>query len=165
MPLIRVIIGDAMARQLSKRAQEIIDRILYVTIASVDADGLPWNSPVFSAHDEDLNFYWGSHIDSQHSKNIKATGRAFLVIYDSTVEAGQGEGVYVKARAEEILDSDEIKRAHNLLQDRRPVPYWRLSEVQAPAPVRLFKAIPEKIWMNDDGERDGQYIDVRKEVW
>jgi general stress protein 26 len=154
-----------MAKQLSKRAQEIIDKILYVTIASVDADGQPWNSPVFSAHDEDLNFYWGSHIDSQHSRNIKATGKVFLVVYDSTVEAGQGEGVYVKARAEEVVDDKEIQRVHKLLQDRRPVPYWKLSQVAAPAPVRLFKATPDQIWMNDDGERDGQFIDIRKEVW
>lgn len=154
-----------MARQLSKRAQEIIDKILYVTIASVDGNGQPWNSPVFSAHDENLNFYWGSHIDSQHSKNIKDTGKVFLVIYDSTVEAGAGEGVYVEAAAGEILDPVEIKRVHKLLQGRRPVPYWKLNEVVAPAPVRLFKATPSQIWMNDDGERDGQYIDVRKEVW
>jgi general stress protein 26 len=154
-----------MAKQLTKRAQEIIDQILYITIASVDEDGQPWNSPVFSAHDDDLNFYWGSHIDSQHSKNIRATGKVFLVIYDSTVEAGQGEGVYVRARAFEITDADEIKSVHKRLQDRRPVPYWKLHEVSAPAPVRLFKAVPEQIWMNDDGERDGQFIDTRKEVW
>jgi hypothetical protein len=117
-------------KTLTPRAQEIIDRILYVTIASTSKDGQPWNSPVFSAHDEHYNFYWGSHLGSLHSQNIKATGRVFLVIYDSTVEAGQGEGVYVQARCSEII-----------------------------------KATPERIWMNDDGQKDGQYIDVRKEVW
>jgi hypothetical protein len=152
-------------KSLAPRAQEIVDRILYVTIASTSRDGKPWNSPVFSAHDEYHNFYWGSRIGSQHSQNIKATGKVFLVIYDSTVEAGQGEGVYVQASCKEITDPDEIKFAHNLLQTRRPVPYWKLEEVSPPAPVRLFKAMPERIWMNDDGQKDGQYIDVRKEVW
>ena len=154
-----------MSKQLSRRAQEIIDRILYVTIATVSEAGRPWNSPVFSAHDKELNFYWGSHVDSQHSKNIRATRRVFLVIYDSTVEAGQGEGVYVEASCHEITEPSEIGAAHKILQDRRSVPYWKLNEVTAPAPVRLFKAVPERIWMNDDGERDGQFIDIRKEVW
>jgi len=25
----------------------------------------------------------------------------------------------------------------------------------------IFKAIPEPIWMNSKGEKDGQYIDIR----
>jgi len=42
----------------TKLTKEIIAKILYITIASVTKEGLPWNTPVYSAHDRQLNFYW-----------------------------------------------------------------------------------------------------------
>ena len=48
-----------MSERLSKRAKEIIERVIYITIASISDDGRPWNAPVFSAYDEDFSFYWG----------------------------------------------------------------------------------------------------------
>lgn len=130
----------------------------------MDKNGQPWNSPVFSAFDESYNFYWGSYIDSQHSKNIRLTSKAFIVIYDSTVEAGEGLGVYIKAKCIELTNSKEIEQAHKLLQKRRPVPYWRLDELQKQSPIRLYKAIPEQVWVNSDREIDGHYIDTMTEV-
>ena len=149
---------------LSKRAKEIISQIEYITIATADKNGQPWNSPVYSAFDQDYYFYWGSHKDSQHSKNIKANNKVFLVIYDSTVEAGKGEGVYVKALVEELTDIEEMRAAHKLIQDRRPNWYWRLEQFQGDTPIQLYKATPQQIWMNDEGESKGTYVDVRSEV-
>ena len=148
----------------SKRAKEIIERILYITIASVSESGEPWNAPVYSAFDEDHNFYWGSHVDAQHSKNIRVNPNIFFVIYDSTIPAGEGEGVYIRARAEEMSDLEEIKKAHKLLWDRHAVPYWKLEEVHGDTPIRLYKAVPQKVWTNDEDERDGHYIDKRTEI-
>jgi hypothetical protein len=116
---------------------------------------------VYCAYDADYNIYWGSHIDSQHSQNIRANGKTFIVVYDSTVEPGLGSGVYIQANCAELTDLDEIAVAHKLIQGRRPNPYWKLEEVQPNSPVHLFKAIPQKIWMNGEGQKDGQYIDVR----
>jgi nitroimidazol reductase NimA-like FMN-containing flavoprotein (pyridoxamine 5'-phosphate oxidase superfamily) len=146
------------------KAQAILDRINYITLATVSNDGQPWNSPVYCAYDEDYSVYWGSHIDSQHSQNIRANSKAFIVVYDSTVAPGLGSGVYMQASCTDLTDPEEIAAAHKLIQDRRPNPYWKLSEVQADRPVHLFKAVPQKIWMNGDGEKDGQYIDVRVEA-
>src|SRR5579863_8059693 len=115
-------------RDLNQRTRQIIAGISYITIASVSVDGKPWNTPVFSAYDQDFNFYWGSHRGSQHSKNINENSNIFLVIYDSTVEAGAGEAVYIEASAIELADPAEIKIAHKLLQDRHAVPYWKLNE-------------------------------------
>ena len=75
-----------------KTPAKIINDILYATIATADKNGQPWNSPVYSAFDEDLNFYWTSAKDSQHSQNIRENPKRFIVIYDSTVVEGQGEG-------------------------------------------------------------------------
>lgn len=148
-------------KDFNKRAKEIIEKILYITIASVSKDGLPLNTPVFSAYDKDYNFYWGSHKDSHHSQNVRSTGNIALVIYDSTVEAGTGEGVYVKAKVKELIEAKEIAIAHKILQSRRDVPFWKMEQVQGDGPIRLYKAIPEEMWMNGDGEIKGSYIDIR----
>ena len=138
---------------------------MYLTIATISEDGKLWNTPVFTAYDGDYNFYWGSDRNSQHSKNIKAKEDVFLVIYDSTVAAGKGEGVYIEAIATELEHSQEIECAHYLLETRhQPASYWRLEEVQGNAPIRLYKAKPKKVWMNTEGEVDGHYIDTRIEV-
>lgn len=148
----------------SERAKEIIEQVVYITIGGTSNDGQPWNTPVFSAYDDSYNFFWGSHVNSQHSQNISANGKVFLVIYDSTIPAGEGEGVYIKAHAAEITDTKELAFAHSLLQKRRPVPYWSLDQVQPTSPVRLFKAVPEQVWVNGEGEADGTYIDIRQEI-
>ncbi len=142
-----------------KTAQRIIEKVLYITIATVTKSGTPWNTPVFSAYDKDYNFYWGSYSDSQHSKNLRANSNLFLVIYDSTVPAGTGEGVYVKARGIELEDSEEIAFAHNLLNKRHSVPYWKIKQVKGAGPIRLYKAVPQKFWLNGEGEIRGNYID------
>lgn len=149
---------------LNNRAKEIIESINYITIASVTPEGKPWNSPVFYAYGKSYNFYWGTHRDSQKAKNISVNNDVFLVIYDSTVKAGAGEGVYIQAKVTELTDSAEIKTAHKLLWDRHSVPYWKLEEFEPGTPIALYKAVPEKVWMNDEGKADGHYIDIRTEV-
>ena len=150
--------------QPNDRAKAVLDRINYATLATVGTDGQPWNTPVYCAYDQDYNIYWGSHIGSQHSQNIRANGKAFIVVYDSTVAPGLGSGVYIQAECIELNDPDEATAAHKLIQDRRPSPYWKLEEVQSDRPVHLFKAAPQKIWMNGEGSKDGQYIDIRVEA-
>lgn len=151
-------------KDLDTRAAEIIEEVVYITVATASDDGDPWNSPVFSAYDRNYTFYWGSHTDSQHSRNIRSNGRAFLVIYDSTVPAGTGEGVYIRASAAEVTEPSEVAAAHRLLRDRRPVPFWKPDDIGGDAPIRLFKAVPDRVWMNDDGEVNGTYIDKRTAV-
>ena len=148
----------------SERAREIIEKIPYITIASVSHDGEPWNAPVFAAYDKNFNFYWGTYRDSQKSKNIKTNKNIFLVIFDSTIAPGSGEGVYIKAQAEELTDPKEIAFAHQLLWDRHIVPFWKLEQVQGNTHIRLYKAVPEKVWMNAGDKVDGNYIDTRVEI-
>lgn len=145
-------------------AKQIIEKIPYITLATVDEQGMPWNAPVFAAYDIDYNFYWGTHSDSQKARNIRKNENVFITIYDSTVTPGDGAGVYIKAIAKEMTDPQEIAFAHKLIWDRHVVPYWKLEEVQGDAPVRLYKTVPEKMWMNGEGEKDGHYIDTRVEI-
>ncbi|HLC91550.1 MAG TPA: pyridoxamine 5'-phosphate oxidase family protein [Candidatus Saccharimonadales bacterium] len=151
-------------KNLNKRAREVIESISYITIASVTPDGKPWNSPVFATYDKDYNFYFGTHRESQKAKNIRANSNVFFVIYDSTVPAGKGEGVYIKATAEQLSDKSEVKRAFELLKDRYATSFWDSGAVGEDGPIRLFKATPEQVWMNDSGRANGHYIDMRTEI-
>lgn len=147
-----------------EKAKEIIAKIPYITIATVSEDGMPWNAPVFTAYDEKYNFYWGTYRNSQKSKNIRHNKNVFLVIYDPSDSPGEGFGVYMQATAEELNDPKEIETAHKLLWGRHVVPYWKLEQVQGGAPIRLYKAVPKKIWVNGEGQENGHYIDTRVEI-
>lgn len=151
---------------LIDKAKEIIEKILYITIATCSKDGKPWNSPVYSAFDEQYNFYWVSWKENQHSRNVKENNNVFLVVYDSTVPEGTGEGVYIQAKAYELNGEKEIEKILGYLYKRKGQdPKKReAKEFMGNYPRRVYKAVPEKVWMNDIGEVNGNYIDKRVEV-
>jgi uncharacterized pyridoxamine 5'-phosphate oxidase family protein len=152
----------------SKRAAKILDQIIYATIATVGEDGQPWNSPVFTAFDGELNFYWTSDKDAQHSQNIRANGKVFLAIYDSTVPQGTGEGVYIMAEAREITDPPSINAARTITQGRkgRTIAEDEYTYFSGEAVRRVYKAIPQKIWTNDnEHDEAGHFLrDIRVEL-
>jgi nitroimidazol reductase NimA-like FMN-containing flavoprotein (pyridoxamine 5'-phosphate oxidase superfamily) len=156
-----------MSEHHNQRAGEIIKDIKYITIASVSADGQPWNTPVYSAFDKDLNFYWFSDKDSQHSQNVRVNNKVLLVIYDSTVPEGTGEGVYVKATVSELDDPETVLAAKAVLDERVGKVKERNAEnYMGDAVLRGYKATALQVWMNDDDEdENGNYIrDIRVEV-
>jgi hypothetical protein len=115
--------GDALPND---KARAILDRINYITLATVDERGRPWNAPVYYAYDHAYRVYWGSHVGSQHPRNIRRNAHGFIVVYDSTVPSGTGEGVYIDAHCVELSHPDDIAAAHQVIQARRATPYWTL---------------------------------------
>lgn len=150
--------------QNTERAKEIISKIIYLTIATVSKDGQPWNTPVYSAFDAEYNFYWASDQNGQHSRNIAENEKVFIVIYDSTVPEGIGEGVYVQATAKALTDIEEVREASKLLADRKNREPRNPEQYLGEYPRRIYKATPIKFWMNGDGQVNGNYIDTRVEV-
>ena len=145
-----------------KRAKEIIETISYATIASANKEGKPWNTPVFFVHDHKLNIYWFSDKHNQHSQNVRENEDVFIVIYDSTVPEGDGEGVYIQAKAVELNDPEEIRRAGIIeTGPGRDTP----DDFVGDAIRRVYKAIPQQAWMNDAEVRDDIFIrDYRIEL-
>jgi pyridoxamine 5'-phosphate oxidase-like protein len=86
----------------SAQAAAIIDRISYMVLGTADADGRPWATPVYYATDERGAFYWVSSQEARHSANIAVRPEVGIVIFDSTVPIGTGQGVYVEAHAEQL---------------------------------------------------------------
>lgn len=147
-----------------EKVKSIIEKIIYITIATVSKDGKPWNSPVYSAYDEKFNFFWASWKENEHSKNVRNNSDVFLVIYDSTAPEGTGEGVYIKAKACELNDPKEIEHALKYLYGRKSKTPRKVEEFLGEFPRRVYKAVPEKFWINTDGEVSGSFVDKRIEV-
>lgn len=141
----------------NKKAAEIIKKIIYITLATVTKDGQPWNSPLFSMYDKELNFYWSSDWKSVHSGNIRANNKVFCVIYDSTMAEGTGEGVYFSGKAYELAERELLVDCPS--RDK-PV-HFKSNDI-----LKIYKVVADKIWMNDDEkDENGNYVkDIKVEI-
>ena len=95
-----------MEQDLAAVARTIIDANRYMTLATADALGQPWASPVFYATADYAEFYWASAPESTHSNNLAQRPQVSIVIFDSTVPEGTGQAVYLSATAEQVHDGD-----------------------------------------------------------
>ncbi len=148
----------------AEKTKKIISDILYITLATSSKDGEPWNTPVYGSYDESYNFFWISSPESKHSKNIKENNQVAIVIYNSTDPEGTGEGVYIQAKAYELTDLDEIEKALKFHYGRKNKPARPISDFQDYSPRRVYKAIPEKFWINETQKVNGYPADIRSEV-
>ena len=148
------------------RAGQLLHEIHNVAMATVNADGSPHLSPVFMAFDEQLNGYWSSHPDSQHSQNIVRTGQAFLTVFDS--REGHG-GLYIEAMAHLLEDRQAKAQALAVLQKLKAALGRRmgpLSHYTGSGPQRLYQAAPVRLSMSH-AHRDHHGVitrDARTEV-
>ncbi len=123
-------------------AREIIDSNLYATLATADAEGRPWPSPVWFAHEGYRDFLWVSRPEARHSRNLAVRPELALVVFDSTVAPGEVAAVYVEGRGEE-LGGCELERAIAIYSRRSEatgLPAWSAADVTAPARHRLYRA-------------------------
>jgi nitroimidazol reductase NimA-like FMN-containing flavoprotein (pyridoxamine 5'-phosphate oxidase superfamily) len=145
-------------------AKEMLESTIYAAVATSSRDGQPWNSPVFVVYDDKLTFYWASASKSSHSQHIAENPRAFLVVFNSTVPWGGGEGVYIEANAAEVTDIEEITHACQLRYQRAAKANQPPSDFTGALPRRIYRAIPEHIWINADATQKGYFVDTRKEI-
>jgi general stress protein 26 len=146
--------------QLSGPLQTVLERTPYITLATVCADGQPWNSPVYARIDEQFHVFWVSWTKNQHSQNIARDPRIFVVIYDSQAPEGTGLGLYLQMRARVLTDIARINAVRHTAFNRRDT-----YPLVGNNPRRLYEAVPEKIWHNAQGREDGNYIDRRILLW
>ncbi len=149
-----------------KRAKELITTSRHISIATVNEDGSPHNSPVRFLYDPKLEYiYWGSHPQSMHSKNIIRTGQIFAALFDRT-ERG---GVYIKAdNAHELRDKELIEalKIHNVFRVKEGSEPLELSYYTGDSPQRMWGAKITNFWVNyADKDADGYLIkDGRIEI-
>jgi hypothetical protein len=128
-------------------ARDIVATNRYLTLATADANGLPWSSPVFFATGAPGEFLWVSRPEAVHSRNIAVRPEVSLTIFDSSQRPGTGQGVYVAAVAAPA-DPDRIAdySRGSLRWGVRP---WSIDDVTGDAPFRLYLATAREVWVLD----------------
>jgi pyridoxine/pyridoxamine 5'-phosphate oxidase len=114
----------------------------YMTIATADADGRPWVSPVWYAAASDTEFLWVSSATARHSRNIAARPQVAIVIFDSTVPETAAEALYLEATAHQLADDQlpEAIAAYSARSQACGNPVWTVSDVVPPSRFRLYRA-------------------------
>ena len=136
---------------------------LYMNIATVDSNGQPWNTPVFFAH-RDKKLHWFSRSNSVHSTNIASNPKVFITMYDSTLQEGEGAGLYLLAKAYVLQDQTDLRAGIDVYNEKAK--QYKISEefLSPSAPNKLYCSEVEQAWVNDSGSSKGDYVDVRTEL-
>jgi uncharacterized protein YhbP (UPF0306 family) len=142
---------DPAARTVS----DIIEANSYLVLATADAGGRPWSSPVYFAHIGYAEFFWVSSPDVTHSRNIAVRPEVGIVVFDSQAAIGTGQGVYMSATAK-LLDGHETAPGIEAFS-RRSVAHGgselTSADVRPGVGVRLYQATADSHWIlaNDGG--------------
>jgi len=138
--------------QLEERALEILTHNEYINIATITPDGRPWNTPVYAVYDKELNFYWSSWKKAEHSANIRANGKLFITVYDSTRIRGDNNRrcLYLEGTGSEIEAESEIEQALTRLYGEDETDG---SAFLGASQRRVYKATLHTAWLNDKSER------------
>ena len=148
---------------LAAVARAIIDGNRYMVLGTADAEGRPWVTPVYYAPSGYAELYWVSSPDANHSRNLAGRAEMSIVVFDSRVAVGEGQGVYMSAVAQELTDSDlehgiEIFSRVSESHGAKP---WTLDDVQPPAALRLYRARVSEHWVLDPERRPDQRTPVQ----
>jgi uncharacterized protein YhbP (UPF0306 family) len=133
-------------------AREIIDNSLYMVVGTADQSGQPWASPVYYAAEGYRDFFWVSQPDASHSENLRERREVGIVIFDSSVPIGKGQGVYVLGVARE-LPAHETAEGIEIFSKRSKGhggAEWSVEDVSPPARHRLYQATAEAIYVLDE---------------
>jgi nitroimidazol reductase NimA-like FMN-containing flavoprotein (pyridoxamine 5'-phosphate oxidase superfamily) len=127
---------------LAAEARAILDDGRYMTLATADESGRPWASPVWYAPAGYRELFWVSLPDATHSRNIAVRPEVAIVVFDSRVVPGTGQGVYMSAVAGEVAE-DEVDRGIAVFDERsqeQGMGGWGRERVVGDAPHRLYRA-------------------------
>ncbi len=133
-------------------AREIVDRSLYMVLATADRSGQPWASPVYFAHRDYREFFWVSEPEATHSVNLRDRREVGIVIFDSSVPINSGQGVYVSGVARE-LPAHETAEGLEIFS-RRTAEHggdeWSEEDIRPPSRHRLYQATAEAAYVLDE---------------
>ena len=133
-------------------AREVLAANSYVVLSTADAEGVPWASPVWFAHEDSAELFWVSHPGARHSQNIAARPQIAMVVFDSTAAPLTGQGVYLTATAEQLTEPDAIERGIGVFS-RRSVRggggAMDSGDVAGRARLRLYRATVQEAWILD----------------
>ena len=150
--------STAGAGDAGQTVRDIIGASRYLVLATADATGRPWSSPVYFAHIGCTEFFWVSSPEAAHSVNIALRPEVGIAVFDSQVAIGAGQGVYISAAAALLEGGAETARGIEAFS-RRSVAHggreWASEDVRPGAGLRLYRAIADSHWiLAKDGRPD-----------
>ena len=142
----------------TQQARLIVDANQYMVLGTAAVSGQPWASPVWFAHANYHEYVWISSPEARHSRNIAERPQVGIVIFDSRVPIGAGQGVYLACEATLASDGD-LDRLLDVFNRRSTAAGGAVlaqSDVEAPSgKFRLYRAVASKASMlAKDGEAD-----------
>lgn len=140
---------------LVETAQKIISDNMYLTLGTANPE--PWVAPVFYCADTQSALYFISQPSSKHGQHIRANNEVAFAIFDSHQEEGTGNGIQGTGRVELLENTNDIQKGLESYQTTfMPLSAELLS---APNPYRLYKLIPEKMYILDpDADTDARVL-------
>ena len=138
----------------------------YCVLATADAAGEPWATPVFFAARHDRELFWVSSPTSRHSRNIAVRPTIGITIFDSTAPIGGAEALYLEAHAGP-LDSSLHPQALEVLNSRLPPPQaLSLTDLPPAGPLQPYRAtaIRHYVLMRGGDARFDNVVDDRLPV-
>jgi hypothetical protein len=123
-----------------------------MVVATADPSGQPWASPVYFAPSGYRDFFWVSEPEATHSINLRDRREVGIVMFDSRVSLGKGQGVYILGVARELPAHETVEGIE--IFSKRSVGHggseWSVEDVSPPARHRLFQATAEALYVLDD---------------
>lgn len=95
------------AARLAELTRRLLDESTLLALATVAPDGSAHVNTAYFAWSPKLELVWLSHPDSRHSRNIQASARAAVAVYDSTQSWGRPDrGIQLSGTAGEIEEAE-----------------------------------------------------------
>jgi nitroimidazol reductase NimA-like FMN-containing flavoprotein (pyridoxamine 5'-phosphate oxidase superfamily) len=136
-------------------ARRILEANRYAVLATVDAGGEPWATPVWFAHRDLDVLLWVSSPDSRHSQALAAVPRLAVTVFDSGVEPGHGTAFYGRGRATECPEAElpDHVAAYSEQGVAQGLRAWSVADVSGAARHRLYVAELDElsVLLDDDG--------------
>jgi nitroimidazol reductase NimA-like FMN-containing flavoprotein (pyridoxamine 5'-phosphate oxidase superfamily) len=138
-------------------ARSVLDGTCYAVLATADADGAPWATPVWFAHDDLDRVYWLSWPGSRHSRLIEQRPEIALTVFDSTAVPNQGTAFYATASARQCSEAelDDALEVVNRRSRAQGIGEFAPARVTGGSRLRLYVAEVTEAWVLDqDAEVD-----------
>ena len=129
--------------------EAIVSVSSYMTLATADATGLPWASPVWFATNDFREYFWASSPEVRHSRNLAARPELAISIFDSGQKPGTGQGVYIAAIGAPVPEPDLDHGLAIYAAQDKSLPAWTRADVLPPAKHRLYRATATELFILD----------------
>lgn len=132
-------------------ARTVLDDTSYAVLATADADGNPWATPVWFAPDGLDRIYWLSWPGSRHSQLIDQRTEVALTVFDSNAVPNEGTAFYARARARRCRD-DQLDDGLSVMNRRslaQGIGEFTRERVTGGSRLRLYVAEIAEAWVLD----------------